>query len=256
MDFNPYLKPSCENPGFFSILKQNNRPNIYCDGEKLENVFRFKYLGTIFTVDTKQKYDLKTKVSQSFTHCGELRNVIDAPNLSTELKLHLYKDAVCSILTCGCETWRLTPPVMRQINDANSRTGKTIPQEARPITCSYNLCQAIRKRWLKWLGDILWNRPNRSTYQSIKEQRILGLPDNLLMDVPPPLVHWKICRLKLRTAPNGGYWLPQSREWKHDSTLRLEKTWYNSTWSIRGSPNDIRSINQLSHMKRWKESVL
>ena len=57
---------------------------------------------------------------------------LDAPKLSVGLKLHLYKAAVCSILTYGCETWRLTPSVMRRINGANSKmlarfTGKTIP---------------------------------------------------------------------------------------------------------------------------------
>ena len=122
------------------VKQQDNIPNIYCDdcdGEKLENVFRFNYLGMIFTADARQKYDLKTRVTKAFTRYGELRNVvIDDPNLSTDLKLRLYQSVVCSILTYICETWRLTPPVMRQINGANSRMlasiiGKTIPQDRK-----------------------------------------------------------------------------------------------------------------------------
>ena len=173
------------------VKQQENRPDIHCDGEILKNVFKFKYLGTIFTADAEQKHDIKTIIAKSFSRCGKLRNVFDSQELSTKLKIRLYQAAVCSIFTFGCETWRLTPPVMRQINGANSRmlarlTGKTIPQEARPLTCSFNLVRAIRKRRLKWLGDILRAGPSRLTYQAVIEQKRRGLPGNLLMDAPPP----------------------------------------------------------------------
>ena len=106
-----------------------------------------------------------------------------------EIKLRLYKTAVYSILTYSCETWRLTPPVMRQINGVNSRmlarfTGKSIPQEVRPATTTFNLVNHIRVRRLKWLGHILRAGPDRLTYQAIEEQRRLALPGNLLMDAP------------------------------------------------------------------------
>ena len=79
---------------------------------------------------------------------------------------------------------------MRKLNGANSRmlsrmTKKTIPQEARPATCSYNLVKAIRKRRLKWVGEILRAGPTRLTYQAIEEQNRMALPGNLLMDAPP-----------------------------------------------------------------------
>ena len=172
------------------VQQQSNRPEIYCEGAKLENVFKFKYLGTVFTADSKQKYDIKIRIAKAFSRCGELRNVLDSRVLPINLKLRLYQAAVCSILTYGCETWRLTPPVMRQINGANSKmlarfTGKSIPQEARSVTCSFNLVKAIRKRRLKWLGDILRDGPERITYQAVKEQERMGLPGNLLMDAPP-----------------------------------------------------------------------
>ena len=57
-------------------------------------------------------------------------------------------------------------------------------QEDRPISCSFNLVSAIRKRRLKWLGDILRTGPERITYQAVKEQRRLGLTGNLMMDTP------------------------------------------------------------------------
>ena len=64
---------------------------------------------------------------------------MDAPDLPVSIKLRLYQAAVCSILPYGCETWRLTPKVMKMLNGTNSRmlahfTGKTIPQQARQTT--------------------------------------------------------------------------------------------------------------------------
>ena len=115
---------------------------------------------------------------------------------------------------------------MRQINGANSRmlariTGKTIPQEARPLTCSFNLVRAIRKCRLKWLGDILRNGPDRITYQAVKEQRNLGLPGNLLMDAPP---HSSLEELVFK-AKDRGNWriLMASILWvdnNHDTNLK------------------------------------
>ena len=92
-------------------------------------------------------------------------------------------------MTYGCETWRLTPPVMRQLNGANSKilthfTHQTIPQEARPSTCSFDLVKSIRVRRFKWLGHILRADPDRITFQAVEEQRRMGLPGNLLMDAP------------------------------------------------------------------------
>ena len=79
---------------------------------------------------------------------------------------------------------------MRMINGANSRmlsrfTGKTIPQEARPTTTSFDLVKAARKQRLKWLGNILRAFPNRLIHQALIAQHQSGLEGTLLMDAPP-----------------------------------------------------------------------
>ena len=171
------------------VQQQELRPKIFCEEVPLTNVFRSKYLGSLFTADADQNHDIKARIAQALTRCGKLRHVLDAPKLSVGLKLRLYKAAVCSILTYGCETWRLTPSVMRRINGANSKmlarfTGKSIPQEARTTSSTFDLVKHIRIRRLKWLGHILRAGPDRLIYKAVEEQRKLGLPGNLLMDAP------------------------------------------------------------------------
>ena len=172
------------------VQQQASRPTIFCEGTPLKNVFREKYLGSVFAADADQMHDIKARIAQAVARCGNLRHVLDARDLSVDLKLRLYKAAVCSILTYGCETWRLTPAVMRKINGANSKmlarfTGKTIPQEARASSSTFNLVKHIRVRRLKWLGHILRAGPDRLIYQAVEEQRRLGFPGNLGMDAPP-----------------------------------------------------------------------
>ena len=169
--------------------QQSLRASLKCEGEILENVYRFKYLGSVFSADSRHSHDVKARIAQAFTRCGKLRHVFDANNLRIKLKLRLYQAAICSILTYDCETWSLTPKVMRQLNGVNSKilsrfTHKSIPQEARSATCSYNLVRAICQRRLKWLGHILRAGPSTLSYKSIEEQSRLGLPGNILMDSP------------------------------------------------------------------------
>ena len=64
-------------------------------------------------------------------------------------------------------------------------TGKWIPQEARSITCSFDLVHNIRVRRFKLLGHILREGPSSLMYQAVEERRRLALPGNILMDAPP-----------------------------------------------------------------------
>lgn len=63
-------------------------------------------------------------------------------------------------------------------------TGKTIPQETRQASCSFNLVRQIRIRRFKWLGHILRAGPSRLRYQAVEEQYKSGRPGNILMDAP------------------------------------------------------------------------
>ena len=124
--------------------QQKCRPVVYCGEERLENVFRFLYLGTIFAANGLQCYDVEVGVTMAMSRCVKLHHVFDSPHVSLKVKLRLYEAAVCSLLTYGCETWNLDVLTMRKINGANSLmlariTGRSIPTEARPLTTRFNL---------------------------------------------------------------------------------------------------------------------
>ena len=86
----------------------------------MENVFKFKYLGTILAADGRDDYDISNRITKAQIRCGQLRNMFQAEHLSTQLKVRLYIAAVGSLLTYGSETWDLNRKVQRKLNGANS----------------------------------------------------------------------------------------------------------------------------------------
>ena len=116
---------------------QADKPTIKCEGYALKNVFKFKYLGSIFAADGEQEYDIRRRVALAAARCGQLRHCFDSKGISINTKLQIYKVAVTSVLTYGSEAWRLTRAAKAAINGANARlisriTGKDAHTESPP----------------------------------------------------------------------------------------------------------------------------
>ena len=122
------------------------------------------------------------------TRMGQLRHVFNA-KISLQLKMKIYKSAICSLLTYGCEAWDLSEENIALLNGANARllsrfTGKDAHVEASKRTRSYDLVLAIRKRRFKWLGHILRLPGERLIKLAIRVQHQRGRPGNMAMDIP------------------------------------------------------------------------
>ena len=154
--------------------QQKDRRKILCAGETLDNVFNFKYLDTQFNSLTDQVMDVKARIARVMKRCGQLCNILDSDKIGFHQKLRLYEASLCPLLTFGCETWTLNKQILGLINSVNSRmlarfSGKNIPAEARPSTCSLNLIHKIRQRRLRWVGHILRQGLGHITYTDLAE---------------------------------------------------------------------------------------
>ena len=169
---------------------QKLKTAIRCEGAKLENVFLFKYLGSLFSADGNHERDVEKRCAMAMSRCGDLRAVFNSENIPLALKLKIYKTAVCSLLTYGSEAWRLDKKTIAKINGCNARclshiTHKTAHEEASKKTQTFDLVAAIRKRRHKWLGHILRLKGHRYVKEAVKAQLQLNLPGNITMDSPP-----------------------------------------------------------------------
>ena len=156
----------------------------------MDNVFKFKYLGSLFAADGQHCYDINARVAMAMSRCGKLKHIFDSKELGPRLKLRLYIAAICSLLTYGCESWCLTQEVMQKLNGANARmlsriTGNSARAEAKSATASYDLVRNIRARRLKWLGQILRGDKDALLFQAIKYHHDNYTKGNIFMDAPP-----------------------------------------------------------------------
>jgi hypothetical protein len=75
---------------------------VRCEGEELDNVFTFKYLGSQFAADGSQEHDMCRRIGMVMTRCGKLCHIFNS-DVKASLKLKIYITAACSLMTYGSE---------------------------------------------------------------------------------------------------------------------------------------------------------
>ena len=174
---------------------QENLEHVVCEGEEIENVWVFKYLGSIFRADGSQIPDILARIAMATTTAGKMRQIWASKSIPFALKLRIYKTGVCSRLVYGSEGWLLNAKACAMLNGANSRlitriTNKSVREEVSRRTRTFDIVQWIRARRLQWVGHIL-----RMDDQRLVKQALRYIYDNekegdLLMDAPRSFT-WK-----------------------------------------------------------------
>ena len=82
--------------------------NIKIDGEEVEQVSHFKYLGSVKTSTANCTADVKARIGMAKGRMIELQDLWKDRNLTTALKMKLVKILVWSVLLYGLEGWTLT----------------------------------------------------------------------------------------------------------------------------------------------------
>ena len=53
-------------------VAQKLKAKVKCEDRELKNVVRFKYLGSIFSADDSQGFDLRRHIGMTMSRCGTL----------------------------------------------------------------------------------------------------------------------------------------------------------------------------------------
>ena len=96
-------------------------PPVITEGESLESVYQFDYLGCCFTSDGDDEADMRHRMAIAGERSRSLNYLCSDNRLLRSLKLRLYAASVCSTLTNGSEAWMLTPRALATLNGFNSR---------------------------------------------------------------------------------------------------------------------------------------
>ena len=91
------------------------------EGESLESVYQFDYLGCRFNSDGDDAADMRHRMTIAGERSRSLDYLWRDNRLPRSLMLRLYAASVCSTLTHGSEAWMLTPTALATLNGFNSR---------------------------------------------------------------------------------------------------------------------------------------
>ena len=101
-------------------MRANWGVHVTVDGQQLDNVYSFEYLGSRVQCDGDEKADVEYRMVIAQSIFNSLSHIWSDHRLSTNMKIRLYIAGVCSAFTHGCEAWSLTDSIKKSINGFNS----------------------------------------------------------------------------------------------------------------------------------------
>ena len=145
-------------------LKENELDHVTIEGQTLNNVYSFEYLGSRIQCDGDDKADVEYRMNIAQSVFNSLSHIWADQRISRGMRLRLYQTAVCSTFTHACEAWDFTDSVKKMVNGFNSRClSRILNKEFRETAThpDFNLVALVLKRRLRFAGHILRMGPDR-----------------------------------------------------------------------------------------------
>src|ERR1043165_1538987 len=88
-----------------TIGKKKEKIIIRLEGEELEQVKEFVYLGGVITEDAESTKDIRKRIGLASAMFVKLRKLWRSNNISIRTKIRLYETLVIPVLLYGAESW-------------------------------------------------------------------------------------------------------------------------------------------------------
>ena len=147
------------------ISREEGRVRIVVDGQELEQVDYFKYLGSILTRDGECTKEIRARIAQAKVAFNRKRTLMTG-NLDLKLRKKLVKCYVWSVALYGAETWTLRKKernyleafemwCWRRIEKIKWTDRVTNEEVLRRVGEERTIIKTIRQRKANWLGHVL-----------------------------------------------------------------------------------------------------
>ena len=110
------------------LMTSNTRSintEIKINGQKLETVTSFEYLGSVIT-DEGSKPEILSRVAQATAALPRLKSVWNNRSISLSSKIRPMRSPVTSTFLYACESWTLTAELQRRIRAIEMRCYRKI----------------------------------------------------------------------------------------------------------------------------------
>jgi hypothetical protein len=139
--------------------------NVLVDGQKVEQVHQFKYLGSIIEEEGRCLVDVKARIGMAKNAFNNRKELL-CRRMSKELKKKIVKTLVWPVALYGCETWTLRDAeckrldafemwVWRRMEKVSYKDRVTNEEVLKNVGESRCLLDKIRSRKRNWVGHVL-----------------------------------------------------------------------------------------------------
>ena len=139
--------------------------NILIEGKRIEQVAKFKYLGSLITADGRCEAEIKVRIGLAKDAYSRRKELL-TKKMSRSVKKKIIKTVVWSVALYGAETWTLRKEDVRHLNamemwmwrrmEKISWTEKKTNESVMEMVGeSQKLVDVIIRRKKKWIGHVL-----------------------------------------------------------------------------------------------------
>jgi hypothetical protein len=136
------------------------------DGQLLQQVSSFKYLGSTIASDGCCSHDVRARVAMAKAAFREKQGVLTSKSISLELRKRIAKAYVWSVALYGAETWTLNKKdekrleafemwCWRNLEQIRWQEHRTNAQVLEQVNEERHLLKSIKQRRLRWVGHVL-----------------------------------------------------------------------------------------------------
>ena len=153
----------------FSKQQTTPKCKIIMDGEELEQIEHFNYLGSELTTDGRSTKDIRKRIVLAKQAFNNMKSILANKKITIKTKKRFLQIYIWSILLYGCEAWTITKKEQKYLEAAemwfyrqmlrvswmDRESNDTVLKRAGT---KRSLVDTIRKRQLRFVGHITRER--------------------------------------------------------------------------------------------------
>lgn len=149
-----------------------NSASVILNGEEIEAVDQYVYLGQTTSFKNKQEEELSRRIALAWAKYWSLKDILKG-KYDNKMKKKVFDSRVLPTLTYGCQTWSLSKHQMNRLTVCQRRMERSmlgiklkdrIPnKEIRRRTGLADVASKVKRLKWKWAGHIMRTKDDRWT---------------------------------------------------------------------------------------------
>jgi hypothetical protein len=154
---------------------------LYAFNRYFQDVATFKYVGTTLTDQNCMHDEIKGRLISRNTCCHSVQSLLSSHQLSSKVRVKIYKTIILPVVLYGCETWSLTLREEHRLRVFENRvlrrifgpkrdevTGEWRNMHSGELHNSYSspdIIRQIKSRRMRWVGHVARTGEGRNVYR-------------------------------------------------------------------------------------------